>query len=162
MALAISLIVQLTVICDQVLNAIPKPILGGLSRWLENGGSLVLTGREAAFGNGNWAQSELETVSPFKMRPKDERSRTHLSVVLDTSGSMSEKAGGSGAKTLIRIVPQWLSSMMPDDRISVASFDSRVTTIVDNQSVKRWRSEPWSVPTALGGGTKFSAVVDWA
>ncbi|MGB0646486.1 MAG: hypothetical protein ACPGQS_04880, partial [Bradymonadia bacterium] len=153
--------VQLTVICDQVLSAIPQPILGGLSRWLENGGTLILMGREAAFGNGNWAQSELETVAPFRMRPKDKRSRTHLSVALDTSGSMSEKAGGSGANAFVTVVPQWLSSMLPNDRISVASFDSQITTIVDNQSVKQWRSEPWSVPTSMGGGTRFSSVVDW-
>lgn len=154
--------VQLAVICDQSIEQIPASILSGLSKWLENGGTLLLAGRENAFGNGGWGGSVLEEVSPFRVDPEPEgRGVIQMSVALDTSGSMSKLAGGVGLDGLRKIVPKWVSMLHPGDRISIAGFDTRVAVLIDDVQVSDWLETDWKIPMETGGGTRFSNLADW-
>jgi hypothetical protein len=154
--------VQLAVICDQSIEEIPTFILNGLSKWLENGGTLLLAGRERAFGNGGWGGSVLEHVSPFLVDPEPEgRGTIQLSVALDTSGSMSELAGGVGLEGLRKIVPKWTSMLNPRDRISIVGFDTRVNVLLDDVSASDWLEKGWEIPVETGGGTRLANLTDW-
>ncbi len=75
---------------------------------------------------------QLQFEAPELARPKAERSALNLALVIDRSGSMAEKGKLEYAKQAALML---VSSLKPEDRLTLVQYDDRVQTLWDGTPV---------------------------
>jgi Ca-activated chloride channel family protein len=86
---------------------------------------------------------------PGKVQGKAPRLPLNLSVVIDRSGSMS----GKPLQQAIAATEVLLGQLVPDDTLSVVTFDGKVTTVVRPQAVTKTAAIRKAVRTIRPGGS---------
>lgn len=132
------------------------------------GGGLIMTGGPASFGSGGWAGTPIEPILPVDLDLSEKlvERRTAIVLVLDASGSMGAKVGGSfqsqqeianaAAATAAR-------SLGEADLVGVIKFSNSADWVVELGS----NEDPAGTTSAIqsigsGGGTNIPPALDMA
>ncbi|MET0287484.1 MAG: VWA domain-containing protein [Polyangiales bacterium] len=146
------------ILSDMPAHALSPAFLRALTRYVQQGGGLLVAGGEHAFGPGGYRGSALERLLPVTLDGADARNEASLALVLaiDKSGSMAgdklERAKEAALAT---------AALLPDDAyLGVIGFDVEATRIV---RLARARAEPSAIARlAAGGGTALFPALDAA
>lgn len=104
-------------------EALPSVIKSGLSRYVRNGGGVIMVGGNESFGLGGYIGSSIEEVLPVRLvKPRQEQKRLNVAVqlVIDKSRSMATDDRLEFAKAAAQEV---LRNLKNDDLIGVMGFD---------------------------------------
>jgi len=115
--------VRLIALHDTPADALDDHDWGALRRWVEGGGTLLLSGRARAFAEGDWLGTPLDALSPLSARPEVE-GRARLTFLLDASGSVSREAGGVGVEALVERAVAAAGALPEEDEVALLSFDA--------------------------------------
>ena len=116
-----------------VLNNVPRSRLSpaaqqALVNYVEEGGSLAMTGGDESFGLGGYQDSPLARALPVIMKPPQHRQRTRaLVLIIDKSGSMGRNDKLEYAKAAALTVTK---TMADTDLVAVIGFDSQPFVMV--------------------------------
>jgi Ca-activated chloride channel family protein len=104
-------------------EALPSVIKSGLSRYVRNGGGIIMVGGNESFGLGGYIGSSIEEILPVRLvKPRQEQKRLNVAVqlVIDKSRSMATDDRLEFAKAAAQEV---LRNLKNDDLIGVMGFD---------------------------------------
>jgi uncharacterized membrane protein len=104
-------------------DALPSVIKSGLSRYVRNGGGVIMIGGNESFGLGGYIGSSIEEILPVRLvKPRQEQKRLNVAVqlVIDKSRSMATDDRLEFAKAAAQEV---LRNLKNDDLIGVMGFD---------------------------------------
>ncbi len=91
------------------------------------GGGLIVIGGNQSYGPGGYHQTELETILPVKMQPKQGKQSLALVMLIDVSGSMANRIGKRQKIDLaLEGVRLAITTLDKSDMISVIGFAERV------------------------------------
>lgn len=142
---------------DVSAEQLPVEVQARLRRFVEAGGLLLLSGREAAFGPGGWAGTPLAELSPLRMDPRPAGTgRLAVVVLLDRSGSMAEDAGGVGAAGVGRLAAGLASALQPEDQLGIVAFAGDAEVLLAPVPLSRLAASALRVPAVARGGTRLA------
>lgn len=86
----------------------------------ERGLGLVMSGGEASFGPGGWADTEIAELLPVDCVQKEEKRdpSTTLVLIIDTSGSM----GGERIQLAKEVARLAMARLLPHDKVGIVEF----------------------------------------
>ncbi len=141
---------------DQPAPALARAVVPRVRRWVEAGGTLVLGGRETAFGPGGWSGTAVEALSPLLSDPRPPGTgRIAAVLLLDRSGSMATEAGGIGLEGVARIAGAVAAGLAPDDPLAVVAFGARTDVLRAPGPAGELDGARLPVPEVARGGTRF-------
>ncbi len=137
-----------------VLSNVPAAALSdqqiaGLHAYVRDlGGALIVTGGDAAFGAGGYAQSHLDDLLPVSSLNRARRvtPQVALDIVVDRSGSMTGPKVDAAKQAADRAVSQ----LQPGDEIGILEFDYEPTWVVPRMSLQS-PADSDSVKEAVAG-----------
>jgi Ca-activated chloride channel family protein len=146
------------ILSDMPARALSPPFQRALTRYVQEGGGLLVAGGEHAFGPGGYRGSALEPLLPVTLEGADARNEASLALVLaiDKSGSMAgdklERAKEAALAT---------AALLPEDAyLGVIGFDVEATRVV---RLARARPDPRAIARlGAGGGTALFPALDAA
>jgi uncharacterized membrane protein len=121
-------------------KALQPPFLRELSRYVDNGGGLLVLGGPQAYDMGGYGQSAIDRVLPVKIDPIDPeiQAGATIIIILDRSGSMSASVGWS--KTKMELADEGAAAsinlLRPFDSVGVMSVTETVRWEVKTQPVR--------------------------
>jgi uncharacterized membrane protein len=108
-----------------------------LVSYVDQGGSLAMTGSDASFGLGGWYSSPIARVMPVVMPPPAHKElKRALVLVIDKSGSMGLENKLAYAKAAAKTVTRTLK---PGDLLGVIGFDSQPFVVVPLEPLAKSR-----------------------
>jgi len=118
-------------------SSLAEPRLKAIEQYVREGGAIVFTGGERAFGAGGYMGSALEPVFPVLLMPKKERPPFALAIVMDNSWSMNEGLTSSIGKINIakEIAIAAMECLNRTDLLTFVSFDSDYHNIIQPTKV---------------------------
>lgn len=156
---------QAVILVDTAARDLPLALLEALPVYVrELGGGFAMTGGRESFGAGGYRRTPIEPILPIHLDAQDrlDRADVALALVIDRSGSMEERAGGTRTKLDLarEAVYQAATGLATRDTFGVVVFDDRA----------QWSVPLQPLPTALeieqalgrisiGGGTNIRAGV---
>jgi hypothetical protein len=116
--------------------AISDPVMHRLSQYVNDlGGALVILGGDHAFAAGAYPGTILETLSPLASSPPVPTMR--WIVLTDSSGSMSDDAGGHSRWELATAAARkLLAALPPEDPVTIGQFSDVVKWWSSGQTAK--------------------------
>ncbi len=156
---------QAVIVVDTAARELPLALLEALPSYVrELGGGFAMTGGRDSFGAGGYRRTALEPMLPIHLDAQDrlDNADVALALVVDRSGSMEERAGGTRTKLDLarEAVYQAATVLATRDIFGLVVFDDRA----------QWSVPLQPLPTALeieqalsrisiGGGTNIRAGV---
>lgn len=127
-----------------------------IRHYVSGGGGLVVLGGDKSYELGGYGQTELATVLPIELEPRDPEIEPDIAMVmiLDNSGSMGSWAEGG---TKMDLANQGAAAAMrllrPSDYLAVMAVDDRVDQVVPLQRVTNQDAMARSIlGIPVGGG----------
>lgn len=141
---------------DVPLDALRPALIEALRHYVEGGGFLLLAGRTQAFGPGGWANSPLEALSPLRSDPRPPgEGRVALALVVDSSGSMADEAGGIGPQGWSSLVSGLASDLRDEDYLGIVTFAGEAQVLLAPTLRAQLDPAQIPVPEAARGGTNI-------
>ena len=132
-----------------------------IRHYVSGGGGLVVLGGDKSYELGGYGQTELATVLPIELEPRDPEIEPDIAMVmiLDNSGSMGSWAEGG---TKMDLANQGAAAAMrllrPSDYLAVMAVDDRVDQVVPLQRVTNQDAMARSIlGIPVGGGGIYVA-----
>jgi Ca-activated chloride channel homolog len=137
-----------------------------LQGYVAGGGGLLVAGGESSLGRGEYYATPLEDMLPVQTdsRQRLQFTRSKLLFVIDHSGSMSEKVGGTSKQmAAMRGVVASIDELNPLDEVAIIAFDSTPTWVLPFTPASEKSKIIASLSTlGEGGGTDLSVALDEA
>lgn len=135
--------------------------MAALAEYVRQGGGLVVVGGDRALTGGGYAGTPIEDVLPVLCRPREDKPRAALAlvIVVDASGSMQGKAIELAKQATRRAVEQ----LSADDLVGVLAFEDRarwISPIEPRGDTKRIAERIDAIEA--GGGTNLYSALDRA
>jgi Ca-activated chloride channel family protein len=153
------------VLDDVAATDLSRGFTQALSRAVERDGvGLLVLGGERAFGRGAYRGSALEGLLPVLSEPARLERPTHVTFVVDKSGSMgTDDSGVNRLGYAQRAVADAVAALAPDDTFGVVVFDVEAQVLVPPTPVARADDRlggRW--PIEAHGGTELAPALDLA
>jgi len=139
-----------------------------INHYVQSGGGLFVPGGSSSFGPGGYEGTEIEKALPVWSSPQKRRNLS-LVLILDASGSMSEKTRFHGQEeTKFHVAAQAAASVVgqlrQEDRVEIMTFNVEPTVhfalsdVGDGKEVKAVATEKMARVSPAGGTNIYTAL----
>ena len=141
---------------EELIPVLSEQAISDLRRYVSGGGGLIVLGGDQSYELGGYGQTELATVLPIELQPRDPEMDPAVTMImiLDNSGSMGTWAEGGTKMELANQGAAAASRLLRStDYIGVTAVDDRVDWVVPLQRVDdRDSIERSIIGIPVGGG----------